>query len=336
MSIQDTDVIIIGAGPVGLFAVFECGMLGLKCHVIDALSEIGGQCTALYPEKPIYDIPGMPAVLAGDLIDSLEKQAAPFKPTYHLEQSVTALDEHKDKTFTVTTSKGTKIKGKAIIIAAGGGAFGPNKPPLANIADFENTSVFYACRNKEQFRGKRLVIAGGGDSALDWAIALSNIADTVSLIHRRDKFRASPDSVEKLHTLASAGKIDLLTPFQLKELKGFGAQLSHVAISDLDDNMQEIETDALLCFYGLASSLGVIEEWGLDLKSKHVLINQSTAETNRERIFAVGDVATYDHKIKLILTGFAECAQAAHAIYNYIHPDTPLHFEYSTTKGLPA
>ena len=278
MATQETDVIIIGAGPVGLFAIFECGMLGLKCHVIDSLSEIGGQCTALYPEKPIYDIPGMPAILAGDLIDSLEKQAAPFKPAYHLEQSVTSLDKHEDETFTIATSKATKIKGKAIIIAAGGGAFGPNKPPLANIADFENTSVFYACRNKEQFRGKRLVIAGGGDSALDWAIALSDIAEKVSLVHRRDKFRASPDSVEKLHKLASDGKIDLLTPFQLKELKGFGAQLSHVSIGDLDGNVSEIEADSLLCFYGLASSLGVIEEWGLNIKSKHILVNQATSQ----------------------------------------------------------
>ncbi|MGB1076760.1 MAG: NAD(P)/FAD-dependent oxidoreductase [Bdellovibrionales bacterium] len=330
-----TDVVIIGAGPVGLFAIFECGMVGLKCHVIDSLEEIGGQCTALYPEKPIYDIPGLPKVQAGDLIANLEEQAKPYEPTYHLGQSVDELKQDGE-TFTLRTSKGNQITAKAVIIAAGAGAFGPNRPPITGLEQFEGTSVFYAIRNKEQFRDQNVVIAGGGDSALDWTIALEPIAKSVTLVHRREKFRGAPDSVTKLHNLADAGKIKLQTPYQLKAIEGQNSQIKTVTVSDLDGNAENLEADTLLCFFGLATSLGAIADWGLEIEKKELKVNQETSETSLSGVYAVGDIATYPHKLKLILTGFAECAQAAHAIYNRLNPDKPLHFEYSTTKGLPS
>ncbi|MBL4589694.1 MAG: NAD(P)/FAD-dependent oxidoreductase [Alphaproteobacteria bacterium] len=330
----NTDVAIIGAGPVGLFAIFECGMVGLNCHVIDALEEIGGQCTALYPEKPIYDIAGLPNVRAGDLIANLEKQSAPYKPTYHLGQSVDSLTE-KDGTFTLTTSKGTQIQARAVIIAGGAGAFGPNRPPIEGLENFEGTSVFYAIRNKEQFRDKNVIIAGGGDSALDWTIALEPIAKSVTIVHRREKFRGAPDSVSKLHALADAEKITLQTPYQLKSIAGQNGQVETVTVADLDGETVDLNADALLCFFGLATSLGAISEWGIDIEKKELRINQETSETSLSGVYAVGDIATYPHKLKLILTGFAECAQAAHSIYDRINPDKPLHFEYSTTKGTP-
>lgn len=329
-----TDVAIIGAGPVGLFGIFECGMVGLKCHVIDSLEEIGGQCTALYPEKPIYDIPGLPKVQAGDLIANLEEQAKPYDPVFHLGQSVDALTKDGNL-FTLTTSKGTKITTKAVIIAAGAGAFGPNRPPIDGLEQFEGTSVLYAIRNKDQFKGKDVVIAGGGDSALDWTIALEPIAKSVTLVHRREKFRGAPDSVAKLHALADENKITLQTPYQLKSIAGDNGQINTVTVADLDGNTQDLNADSLLCFFGLATSLGTISEWGMEIEKKELKVDQQTSQTSTEGVYAVGDIATYPHKLKLILTGFAECAQAAHSIYNRINPDKPLHFEYSTTKGVP-
>lgn len=329
----NTDVAIIGAGPVGLFAIFECGMVGLSCHVIDSLEEIGGQCTALYPEKPIYDIPGLPKVMAGDLIANLEDQAKPYDPVYHLGQSVDALTE-QDGIFTLVTSMGNKITAKAVIIAAGAGAFGPNRPPIDGLEQYEGTSVFYAIRDKQQFADKNVVIAGGGDSALDWAIALEPIAQSVTVVHRREKFRGAPDSVSKLHALADAEKITLQTPYQLKSIAGVGGQIQTVTVANMDSEVVDLETDALLCFFGLSTSLGAISEWGMEIEKKELKINQETSETSLSGVYAVGDVATYPHKLKLILTGFAECAQAAHHIYDRIHPDKPLHFEYSTTKGV--
>ncbi len=331
-----TDVAIIGAGPVGLFTIFECGMVGLKCHIIDSLEDIGGQCTALYPEKPIYDIPGLPAVQAADLIANLEKQAAPYEPIYHLGQSVVGLEKQNNDTYTLTTSKGTSINAKAVIIAAGAGAFGPNRPPLEGLEHFEGTSIFYAIRNKQQFAEKDIVIAGGGDSALDWAIALEPIARSVTIVHRRAKFRGAPDSVTKLHELAEAQKIKLQTPYQLSALEGEQdtGQIKNVIVSDLDGNQETLKADALLCFFGLATSLGVIANWGLDIEKKELKIDQQTSQTSVEGIYAVGDIATYPKKLRLILTGFAEAAHAAHSIYDRVYPDTPLHFEYSTTKGV--
>jgi thioredoxin reductase (NADPH) len=331
-----TDVAIIGAGPVGLFAVFECGMLKMKCHVVDALGEPGGQCAALYPEKPIYDIPGHPRIEAAQLIDRLVEQAEPFAPTYHLGQQVETLVRQADGRWLVGTSAGTTIDAAAVIVAAGVGAFGPNRPPLAGIEDFENRSVFYMVTRKEALRGKRVVVAGGGDSALDWSILLADVAAQVLVVHRRDKFRGAPDSVARLHALAEAGKVELVTPYQLHGLEGAGGQLSAVTVATLEGEVRRLEADVLLPFFGLSMNLGPIANWGLALDKHHIAIDQATAATSAPGIFAVGDIATYPHKLKLILTGFAEAASAAHAIYPLVHPGEVLHFEYSTTAGVPG
>ena len=328
------DVAIIGAGPVGLFAVFECGMVGLNCHVIDALEGVGGQCTALYPEKPIYDIPAYPEIMAADFIEKLEQQAAPFKPEYHLNQQVVELEQQSNY-WQLKTSAGNELKAKTIIIAGGAGAFGPNKPPLENIEAFEGTSVFYMVRRKKDFAGKKVVIAGGGDSAVDWALSLADIAKSVKLVHRRDKFRAAPESVSQLQKLYNEGKIELVTPYQLHALKGDGDQLNAVEVMDKDKAVRSLDADILLPFYGLATSLGPIAEWGLGLDKSHIVIDPTTAETSNKNIYAIGDIASYSNKLKLILTGFSEAAFAAHHIYNALNPDNPLHFEYSTTKGVP-
>lgn len=332
-----TDVAIIGAGPVGLFAVFQCGMLGLKAHVIDSLPEIGGQCTALYPEKPIYDIPGFPSVAAGDLIARLEEQAAPFAPVYHLGQQMTGLARGGDgESWLLTTSKGTSIQARTVIIAAGAGAFGPNRPPLAGLEAYEEKSVFYMVKRREDFRGKRVVIAGGGDSAVDWALSLSNVAASVMVVHRRDQFRAAPDSVTRMRTLAAEGKIDMIVPYQLHGLEGANGQLSTVIVASIDGQERRLSADTLLPFFGLAAHLGPIAEWGLGIEHHHITVNPANSETNQPGIYAIGDIASYSNKLKLILTGFAEAAQAAHAIYHRLNPGKELHMEYSTTKGIPV
>jgi len=329
-----TDVAIIGAGPVGLFSVFECGMLGLSCHVIDSLPEIGGQCNALYPEKPIYDIPAYPCLSAVELIENLYNQANPFKPFYHLNQQVSGLEKTEDG-WVLKTSKDTEINAKAIIIAAGAGAFGPNRPPLKNLEAYEEKSVSYMIRNCQIFAGKKLVIAGGGDSAVDWAISLANIAEHIYFVHRRDKFRAAEASIEKLRGLADEGKIEMVTPYQLIDLNGADGVLSSVTVKDLDGNIRNLEADHLLPFFGLSANIGAIKEWDLDIDKNQIKTDQATSMTNISGIFAVGDIATYKHKLKLILTGFAEAAQAAHAIRALIYPDQELHFEHSTTSGIP-
>lgn len=331
---QKTDLVIIGAGPAGLFSIFEAGMLKIKCHVIDTLEEIGGQCTALYPEKPIYDIPAYPEISAADLISKLEEQAKPFNPTYHLKQRVDKLTLESDETYIIETSKGTKINCKAIIIAAGCGAFGPNRPPLEKIDDFEGNSVFYAVKNKDRFKDKNVVIAGGGDSAVDWVLSLAEIAKKVSIIHRRNKFRCAPESAQQMKDLAASGRVDILTPFQLHSLKGQNGQLESVSIKDFDDNVKEIPADFLLPFFGLAMELGPIANWGLNQDKNHITVDPSTMQTSKKAIYAVGDIATYKNKLKLILTGFAEAATACHDIYNIVHPDEVFHFEYSTSKGV--
>lgn len=331
-----TDVAIIGAGPTGLFAVFECGMLKMNCHVIDALDMIGGQCTALYPEKPIYDIPGHPAISGGDLINKLEEQAAPFNPTYHLSQSVTKLEKQDDGSFNLKTSKGVSINAKAVIIAAGVGAFGPNRPPLEGLTQYEGTSVFYMVRKREEFRGKRIVIAGGGDSAVDWALSLADVAKSVQVVHRRPKFRAAPESVAQMQQLDKDGKIELVVPYQLEGLKGQGDQLSHVVVKDFDGNVRELEADILLPFYGLSQNLGPIAEWGIELEKKHLNVHPTSMATSEAGIFAVGDIITYENKLKLILCGFSEAAMAARSAHAYAHPDEELHFEYSTSVGVPG
>jgi thioredoxin reductase (NADPH) len=335
-SVQQTDVAIIGAGPVGLFAVFECGMLGLKCQVIDALDMPGGQCSALYPEKPIYDIPGHPTIDAATLIARLEEQAAPFAPVYHLGQQVERLARQPDGRFRLDTSRRTAILAKAVIIAAGVGAFGPNRPPLDGIEHYEGKSVFYLVTRREAFRGQRIVIAGGGDSAVDWAISLAEVAARVMVIHRRAKFRAAPESAARLDALAKAGKVDLVIPYQLAGLEGVDGQLAAVVAADLEGKTKRLEADVLLPFFGLSMNLGPIAEWGLALDHHHITVAPATCMSSAEGIFAIGDIATYPGKLKLILSGFAEAALAAHAVHPLVHPSEALHFEYSTTKGVPG
>jgi thioredoxin reductase (NADPH) len=333
---HQTDVVIVGAGPVGLFAVFECGMVRLHCHVIDVLDDAGGQCTALYPEKPIYDIPGFPRIDAAELIVRLKAQAAPFRPVYHLGEQVQALEPVSGGYWQVTTAKGTVVRAKAVIIAAGVGAFGPNRPPLPGIETYEGASVFYYVTQRESFRGKRIVIAGGGDTAVDWALSLAEIAAHVSVIHRRNKFRAAPESEAQLKELAKAGRIDLVVPYQLHGLEGADGRLEAVIAATLDGAQRRIEADILLSFFGLSMSLGPIAEWELALQQNQIAVDASTTATSRPGIFAIGDVVTYPGKLKLILTGFAEAAIAARSAYALVHPETPLHFEYSTTSGVPS
>ncbi|MFZ5779244.1 MAG: NAD(P)/FAD-dependent oxidoreductase [Pseudomonadota bacterium] len=333
--VHQTDVVIVGAGPVGLFAVFECGMVRLRCHVVDVLDDAGGQCTALYPEKPIYDIPGFPRIGAAELVERLKEQAAPFQPVYHLGEQVQVL-EPADGGWQVTTSRGTVVRGRAVIIAAGVGAFGPNRPPLPGLEAFEGRSVFYYVGQREALRGKRVVIAGGGDSAVDWTLALADVAARVSVIHRRDRFRAAPESEARLKALVAEGRVDLVVPYQLHGLEGGDGQLRAVTVATLDGDVRRIEADVLLPFFGLSMSLGPIADWGLELERYQIRIDPATAATNRPGIFAIGDVVSYPGKLKLILTGFAEAAVAARSAYGLVHPDKPLHFEYSTTSGVPA
>ncbi|OJX10740.1 MAG: ferredoxin--NADP(+) reductase [Caedibacter sp. 37-49] len=334
-TIIKTDVVIVGAGPVGLFAIFECGMMRLKCHVIDALEMVGGQCAALYPEKPIYDIPGFPNIAALELINNLKKQAAPFSPVYHLNQQVEVLEPLADERWLVKTSAGTQFDTKVIIIAAGVGAFGPNRPPLEGIETYEGTSILYYIQKREQFKNKRVVIAGGGDSAVDWALSLSEIAKKVMVVHRRAKFRAAPESEEQLHRLVGQGKIELIVPYQLDGIEGHNGQLNAVIVKTLEGESRKLEADYLLPFFGLSMNLGPINHWGLNLEKHHIQVDPGTCKTNQPGILAIGDIATYSHKLKLILTGFAEAAQAAHTARSLVHPGEVWHFEHSTTQGVP-
>ena len=332
----ETDVAIIGAGPAGLFAAFECSMLKLQCCLLDALAEVGGQCSALYPEKPIYDIPAHPAIAAGDLIHGLERQIAPFEVRRLLGRRVDGLDGAVGG-FTLTTDRGDTIRCKAVLLAAGAGAFGPNRPPLAGLAAFEDSgAVQYLVRRREDFRGRRVVIAGGGDSAVDWALSLKDVAAKVSVIHRRPKFRAAPETAAQLDAAAARGEIEMVIPYQLHALHGDGGALHAVEVATMEGATRLIEADVLLPFFGLSMDLGPIAAWGLDLQHSHIRVIAATCETSTPGIFAIGDVATYDGKLKLILQGFSEAAMAAHAIHPIVHPDTALHFEYSTSKGVPA
>ena len=333
LNAASTDIVIIGAGPIGLFAVFEAGMLKMHCHVIDTLDFIGGQCMALYPEKPIYDIPAHPQISAEDLIKNLIKQAAPFNPVYHLGQSASALTK-TDTGWIVTTSQGREISCKAIIIAAGCGAFGANRPPLDGIDEFEGQSVFYMVKRKEDFKGKKIVIAGGGDSAVDWALSLADIAEKLYVVHRRAKFRCAPDSQDKLNKLAAEGKIELVIPYQLDALSGKNGKLEKVIVKTLDGDARELIADILLPFFGLSMELGPIAGFGLNLDNSHITVDPLTMQTSTAGIFAVGDIINYPNKLKLILSGFAEAATACHSAQKFIYPGQDFHFEYSTTQGV--
>jgi thioredoxin reductase (NADPH) len=331
----ETDVAIIGAGPVGLFAVFELGMLQLSSVLIDALGEVGGQCTALYPEKPIYDIPAHPAIEASELVAQLERQIAPFHSPRLLGRRVIGLTGAAC-CFALTTDAGDTIHAKAVVVAAGVGAFGPNRPPLDGLPAYEATgAVQYYVRRREALRGQRVVIAGGGDSAVDWALALKDLA-RVAVVHRRPKFRAAPESAAQLDAAAARGEIELIIPYQLHALHGEAGRLHEVEVATLQGETRRLPADVLLPFFGLSMDLGPIANWGLALDRHHVAIDPATCQTNAPGVFAIGDVVTYPGKLKLILQGFSEAAVAAHSIFGVVHPGQALHFEYSTTKGVPT
>ncbi len=332
-----TDAIIIGAGPCGLFAVFELGLLDMKCHLIDILDKPGGQCAELYPEKPIFDIPAYPEISGNELTERLMEQIKPFDPTFHLQQMVESLDKIKgqgddaDK-WRVTTDIGTTFEAPNVIVAAGGGSFMPKKPPIPNIEEYEDTSVFYAVRQRSIFEGKRILIVGGGDSALDWTNNLQEIAAQTTLLHRRDKFRAHPDSVNKMHALKDEGKLNFQMG-QIKELIGENGQLSGVIIEDADGERKEIECDMLLPFFGLTMKLGPIANFGLNLNENLIPVDTEKFETSEPGIFAVGDINTYPGKLKLILSGFHEAALMSRQAFKYCYPDARLKFEYTTSSS---
>ena len=329
----ETDIVVIGAGPIGLFSIFEAGMVGLNCHVFDALEFVGGQCSALYPEKPIYDIAGFPSIKADELIQNLAEQAGKFNPTYHLSQQVIKVEKQGEE-FIVQSNKNIEVKAKAIFIAGGCGSFGPNKPPLADLELFEeNNSIKYMVNKIENYRDKNIVIAGGGDSALDWTIILEKVAKKLYLVHRRDKFRAQPELEQQMRDLVAEKRIEYIVPYQLDSLKGENGKLSHVVVKDLDGNSRDLEADILMPFYGLAMDLGPITDWGLNIDKKHINVDPSTMQTNIEGIYALGDIADYKNKKKLIVVGFSECAFAAYDAYKRVYPDKALHFEYSTSKN---
>ncbi|MCC8416658.1 MAG: NAD(P)/FAD-dependent oxidoreductase [Rickettsia endosymbiont of Gnoriste bilineata] len=330
---HNTDIIIIGAGPVGLFAIFQAGMLGMRCHVVDSQEIIGGQCSILYPEKPIYDIPAYPKIMAEELIEQLALQAKPFNPVYHLNQQVIQLKKEDDY-FQITTSKNVTIAAKAIIIAAGCGSFGPNRPPLAGIEAFEGKSVFYFINNRNSLANKEIVIAGGGDSAVDWAISLCEIAKKIYLVHRREKFRAAPETIRQLKELADNGKIELVINYQLEHLVGKDGVLEDVGVKDFEENIRTLPANILLPFFGLTQELGPIKNWGLNIKTNHIIVEPGYFETNIPGIYAIGDIASYPAKLKLILSGFAEAASSLHHAYSRVFEGKALHFEYSTTKGV--
>ncbi|QDH16667.1 NAD(P)/FAD-dependent oxidoreductase [Swingsia samuiensis] len=331
-----TDIAIVGAGPTALFAAFQCGMLKLKSILIDALDSVGGQCTALYPEKPIYDIPAHPAIEGGALIAALEAQIAPFDVPRLLGSRVEKLTGHRGD-FQLTTARGDIIHAKAVIIAAGAGAFGPNRPPLQGLEEYEQTgAIQYYVKKRSDFAGKRIVIAGGGDSALDWALSLSDIAEHIYLLHRRDRFRGAPETLSRIESQIQKGRIEKVVPYQLHALHGSGGALSHVEVSTLSGETRNLEADTLLPFYGLSTDLGPIALWGINTHRSTVPVTPATLETNIPGVFAIGDIATYPGKLKLILQGFSEAAMAVHASHAIIHPDTALHFEYSTSKGVPG
>lgn len=327
-----TDVIIIGAGPVGLFAVFELGLLDMKCHLVDILDRAGGQCAELYPEKPVYDIPAWPVITGQDLTDRLLEQISPFNPTFHFGQMAESLRKLDNGNWELTTSEGTVLEAPVIVIAAGGGSFVPKKPSLAGLEEYEGSGVFYAVRKIEQFRNKKILIAGGGDSALDWALNLQPVAAEVALIHRRDDFRAAPDSVNKMRELVAAGKMKLHIA-DLKALEGAGGVLSGVQVSSKTDGDFVIPCDTLLAFYGLTMKLGPIADFGLNLHENLIPVDTEKFETQTPQIFSIGDINWYPGKLKLILSGFHEAALMAQQAFRYVYPDKKLRFQYTTSSS---
>lgn len=328
-----TDILIVGAGPVGLFTVFEAGLLKLKCHLVDVLAQPGGQLTEIYPKKPIYDIPGYPSVLAGDLIDNLMEQIAPFKPGFTLGERAETIEKIGDKMFELTTNRGTKIQAPVIAIAGGLGCFEPRKPPIPNLEQYENCGVEYIIRDPEVYRDKKILIAGGGDSALDWTIFLSEVAKEVTLIHRRTSFRGALDSVDKVMELAQSGKINLITNAQAKSIHGEG-KVESIGISTKENGDQQIEVDHFIPLFGLSPKLGPIGEWGLNIDRNAIEVDTLDYSTNVPGIYAIGDINTYEGKLKLILCGFHEGTLMVQSAFKYIYPDAKLSFKYTTVAGV--
>jgi thioredoxin reductase (NADPH) len=330
----ETDVVIVGAGPSALFTVFELGLLDIKAHLIDILPRAGGQCSELYPEKPIYDIPGHPMITGAGLIDNLLAQIEPFRPTFHFNQLVSEIETlgtPAAPAFRVKTDAGTTLTCKAIIVAAGGGSFQPKKPPIEDIEAYEEKSVFYAIRKMEEFRDKNVVIVGGGDSALDWTLNLHPIAKKITLVHRRDEFRAAPHSVNAMRELVAAGKMDLRIG-QIIALSGANGELSAAHFKAGKNESVEIAAERLIPFFGLTMKLGPIAEWGLNLEENLIPVDTAQFETNVPGIFAIGDINTYPGKLKLILCGFHEGSLAAQKVHRYVYPDKKLTFQYTTSS----
>jgi thioredoxin reductase (NADPH) len=328
-----TDILIIGAGPTGLFTVFEAGLLKLKCHIIDALPQPGGQLSELYPKKPIYDIPGFPEVLAGDLVTNLMEQIKQFQPGFTLNENAETIEKQEDGTFIVTTNKGTKHHANSVAIAGGLGSFEPRKPLIKDINFYEEKGVEYFVKNPEQFRDKKIIIAGGGDSALDWSIFLVDVASSVTLIHRRNEFRGALDSVEKVQEYTKAGKIHLITPAEVIGLKG-SEKLESVTIQE-NTATREIETDYLIPLFGLTPKLGAIANWGLEIEKNAIKVNNSLDyQTNIEGIYAIGDVNIYPGKLKLILCGFHEATLMVQSVYQRMNPGKKYVLKYTTVAGV--
>ncbi len=330
----NTDVVIVGAGPCGLFQVFELGLLGLKAEVVDSIRQPGGQCTELYPDKPIYDIPAVPVCTGQELTDALLKQIEPFGAGMHLGQEVQVLQRRDDGSFFVETSKGTQFTAKAVVIAAGVGSFQPRPLRVPDAETYEGTSLHYRVRDPGLFRGKRLVILGGGDSALDWVLELADTAERITLVHRRDEYRAMPDSVAKMKQLVADGRMDEITSAKAKALKGKGGQVTSIVIAPKEGEVVEVEADHVLVFFGLAPKLGPIADWGLDINRKTINVDTEKFETSEPGIYAVGDINYYPGKKKLILCGFHEAALAAFAIKQRIEPDKKVHVQYTTTSPI--
>jgi len=327
-----TDVVIIGAGPVGLFAVFELGLNDMKCHLIDILDKPGGQCAELYPEKPIYDIPGLPIVTGHGLTEALMKQIEPFNPVFHFNQMAESLTKTPEGKWRVTTDAGTVLEATVLVIAAGGGSFVPKKPPIKGIEEYEAKSVFYSVRRMETFRDRHIVIAGGGDSALDWTLNLQPLAAKLTLIHRRDEFRAAPDSVNKMRELVAEGKIDLKIG-QIVHLNGGGGQIESVTLKPESGHNENIACDALLPFYGLTMKLGPVANFGINLHQNLIPVDTEKFESDIPTIFAIGDINSYPGKLKLILSGFHEAALMAQQAFHYVHPNRKLRFQYTTSSS---
>ena len=326
-----TDVLIIGAGPCGLFAVFELGLLDMKAHVVDILDKIGGQCAELYPEKPIYDIPGIPFITGAGLTDALMAQIKPFGPTFHLGEMIESVEKIGDPLFRVRTDQGKVFEAKIVVIAAGGGSFQPKRPPVPGIEAYEGKSVFYAVRKMDAFRDKRLLIVGGGDSALDWTINLHPVAKRVTLLHRRDQFRAAPDSVNKMRSLVADGQMDLKLG-QVTSLEGDDGNVVAAQVKPDKGEPYRIECDAVLPFFGLTMKLGPVADWGIKLDGELIPVDTAAFETNVPGVFAIGDINTYAGKLKLILSGFHEGALMAQKAYHYVYPDKRLVFQYTTSS----